>query len=435
MSRWRGTAVLQAPLLATSRSEWLTGLRGAERLAAALDLPAAAPEIRGDHRDPLRFRTLWRSRMVRPGRPDKLLRTLAMLHRWGLTPAGAYGVAAIGHPGRPAIIDERGALTFGEVQRRTNALAKAFSVAGVGEEDTVAIMSRNHRGFIEATVACSKLGADVLCLDTELGAPSVADVLRRDRPAALVYDEEFSALIPRTRGRCKRFIAWCDEDARPSEELLEELIARGESTEPMPPRNRRGIATLTAGGTGSARHSELKVPCSLVLPRALLSPMPLRRGETTIVAAPMCHPWGLVHLKLGLRLGSTLVLRRRFDPQETLREVAEHHATALAVLPDMLQRIMGLGGAEIAQQETTSLRLIAINGSSLPEKLAMPAMASFGDVLYNLHGPSVVKLEGHWLGVDRSSVVASCDGRRSSLTAVRHAHQPRRQDLRCRLDL
>lgn len=401
-------------------------------MAVALDLPAAEPGIRAGRRHPLRFRTLWRSRMVRPARPDKLLRTLTVLHRWGLTPAGAYGVAAIRHPERPAIIDERGALSFGEVQRRTNALASAFSVAGIGEEDTVAIMSRNHRGFIEATVAASKLGADVLYIDTELGAPEIADVLRREHPVALVYDEEFSALIPPAREGCKHFIAWCDEDARPSQELLEELIAQGDTTELMPPREGRCVATLTAGGTGSAQHRERKVPCSVVLPAPLLSPIPLRRGETTIVAAPMCHPWGFVHLKLGLRLGSTLVLRRRFDPQEILREVAEHHATALAVLPAMLQRITGLGKTEIAHHDTTSLRLIAINGRSLPQELAMPAMEMFGDVLYNLFGPSVVKLDGHWVSVNRSSAVAWCDGRRSSLKAVdEHAHRPRRSDVSC----
>jgi fatty-acyl-CoA synthase len=326
-------------------------------------------------------------------RPDKLLRTLAVLHRWGLTPAGAYGVAAIRYPERAAIIDERGALTFGEVQRRTNALAQEFRAAGVGEGDTVAIMCRNHRGFIEATVACSKIGANVLYLDTAFAAPGIAGVLTRTDPVALIYDEEFSALMPQAREGCKHFIAWRDTNGQPPEPLLEELIARGDTTELTPPREGRGVAVLTAGSTGTRRHAEREVPSSLVWPPALLSRIPLGRGETTIVAAPMCHPWGFLHLKLGLRLGSTLVMRRRFDPQATLREVAEHQATTLAVLPEMLWRIMVLGNDAIAQYEITSLQLIAINGSSLPQELAMPAMETFGHVLYNLDGPSVVRLQ------------------------------------------
>lgn len=127
---------------------------------------------------------------------------------------------------------------------------------------------------------------------------------------------------------------------------------------------------------------------------ALHSPIPLRRGQSTIVGAPMCDPWGFLHLKLGLRLGSRLVVRRRLDPHATLREVAQHQATALVVVPEMLQRIMVLGKDAIAGYETTSLQLIAINGFSLPQELAMPAMETFGDVLYNLDGPTVVRLHG-----------------------------------------
>ena len=55
-----------------------------------------------------------------------------------------------------------GTLTFGEVQERTNALARALREEGVKQGDGVAIMCRNHRGFIDITVACSKLGANAL---------------------------------------------------------------------------------------------------------------------------------------------------------------------------------------------------------------------------------------------------------------------------------
>jgi AcrR family transcriptional regulator len=93
-------------------------------------------------------RTLLGTGMPRPTRPDKLLRALVVLRRWGLTPAAVYGVAANLCPERAAIVDELGALSFEQVNRRTNALARALRAAGVGEHDTVAIMCRNHRGFI-----------------------------------------------------------------------------------------------------------------------------------------------------------------------------------------------------------------------------------------------------------------------------------------------
>ena len=62
---------------------------------------------------------------------------------------------------------------------------------------------------------------------------------------------------------------------------------------------------------------------------ALFSKIPLKACETTVIAAPMFHSWGFAHFTLALPLGSTLVLRRKFDPEETLRAVAQHRASAL----------------------------------------------------------------------------------------------------------
>ncbi|MCW2966917.1 MAG: AMP-dependent synthetase and ligase, partial [Solirubrobacteraceae bacterium] len=150
--------------------------------------------------------------IIRPTRPDKLLRIGLALQRWGPTPAAGYIGAAIRFPNETAIIDELGTLTFEEVHRRTNALAHALADAGITEGDGVAIMCRNHRGFIDATVACSKLGAHALYLNTAFAGPQITDVVAREKPAALIYDSEFEELTHEAGKRRKRFIAWHDID-------------------------------------------------------------------------------------------------------------------------------------------------------------------------------------------------------------------------------
>jgi len=104
----------------------------------------------------------------------------------------------------------------------------------------------------------------------------------------------------------------------------------------------------------------------------------------------MFHSWGFAHFTLALPLASTLVLRRKFDPEETLRAVSQHRATALAVVPVMLQRILELARETIARYDTSSLRVIAASGSVLPGELATRTMDTFGDVLYNLYGSTEV---------------------------------------------
>ena len=53
-------------------------------------------------------------------------------------------------------------------------------------------MCRNHRGFIDATLAVSKLGANGLYMNTAFSGPQLADVMEREGPVALIYDEEFA---------------------------------------------------------------------------------------------------------------------------------------------------------------------------------------------------------------------------------------------------
>jgi fatty-acyl-CoA synthase len=332
--------------------------------------------------------------MFEPTRPDKALRSLSALRRWGTTAAAAYTGAAIRHPGRTAIVDERGSLTFEEVHRRTNALARELGRAGVSEGDGVAIMSRNHRGFIEATVACSKLGASALYLNTSFAGPQITEVLERERPVAVIYDEDFGDLVGEGAADRIRIVAWSEPKAGPSassgDPLLEELIARGEDADLEPPAEPGRVVILTSGTTGTPKGAARKQPDSLEPVAALFSKIPLRARETTMIAAPMFHSWGFAHFTLGLPLASTLVLRRKFDPEETLRAVAEHRASALVLVPVMLQRILDLPHETIARYDVHCLKVIAVSGSVLPGELASRAMDAFGDVLYNLYGSTEV---------------------------------------------
>ena len=108
------------------------------------------------------------------------------------------------------------------------------------------------------------------------------------------------------------------------------------------------------------------------------------------IAAPLFHSWGFAHFSLGLILGNTYVLRRKFDPEACLAEVARTRADALAVVPVMMQRIMDLPEETRAKYDLSSLKVVAASGSALPGDLATRWMDEFGDTLYNLYGSTEV---------------------------------------------
>jgi acyl-CoA synthetase (AMP-forming)/AMP-acid ligase II len=338
--------------------------------------------------------TLISSGLLRPMRPDHLVRIGRLYRAWGPTPALGYLAGSFTRPDDTALIDELGALTFAEVNRRTNALAHALADDGIGEGDRVAVMCRNHRGFVDATVALSKLGAHCLYLNTSFAGPQISDVVKREDASAIVYDQEFTDLVAEAAEGRKTYVAWeevdGDDDAIEIDDSLEHLIRRGDPSDPVPPGESGRTVILTSGTTGTPKGATRQSPTSVEPAAALLSKIPLHEGEVTMIAAPLFHAWGFAHFVLGILFGSTLVLRRRFDPEQTLAATAEHRASALVVVPVMLQRILELPEEVRDRYDLRALRVIAVSGSALPGPLATATMDAFGDIVYNLYGSTEV---------------------------------------------
>jgi fatty-acyl-CoA synthase len=325
--------------------------------------------------------------VLHPYPPQVLYGIARTLVRWGMGPAGGFTTLAQRCPDQLALIDERGSLTFRELHERSNALARSLRDRGVGEGDRVARLCRNHRGFVEATLAVTKLGADVLYLNTGFSAPQMGEVCAREEVAAVVFDEEFTDLVDRAGVDTLRILAWVDGDAAVDD--LETLIAAGSPEDLSPPERRARSVILTSGTTGTpkgAARSEGSMDAGV----ALLSRLPLRTGWRCHVAAPLFHTWGWAHLALSMLLGTTLVLRRRFEPEECLAALTEHRCDSLVVIPVMLQRILQLPEETLRAYDLSHVEVVAASGSALPGDLATEWMDRFGDTLYNIYGSTEV---------------------------------------------
>ncbi len=335
------------------------------------------------------LRTLTAAGLVRPTRPDRLMGSAWAFARFGATPAAGYAASALRFPDATAIIDDSGTLTFQQVHERSNAIARALRQDGVREGDGVGIMVRNHRGWVESVVACSKLGADALFLNTSFSGPQLADVTRREDPAALVYDDEFAAILGQAGEGRRRYAAW-SHDAAGTDRSLQELARTGRTSD-LPPPGRTGKAIiLTSGTTGTPKGASRGQPKSLDPAAALLARIPLKARGRTLIAAPLFHAWGFAHFTLGMALSSTLVFKRKFDPEAILSLAARHECSALVAVPVMLQRILELPAATLRAYDCSKLRVVAVSGSALPAAVSERWMDVFGENLYNLYGSTEV---------------------------------------------
>lgn len=333
------------------------------------------------------LRVLTSAGVIHPYPPRVLVGIVTTLRQWGRGPAGGFATLALRAPDQVGVVDELGELTWRELHERSNALARGLRRIGVAEGDSVAVLCRNHRGFVETTIAINKLGADVLYLNTAFAAPQLGEVCERERPAAIVYDEEFDGLVDRAAIDVPRVHAW--QDTETDLPTLEAMITAESTADLTPPRRRGRSVILTSGTTGTpkgAPRSEASFDAGV----ALLSRLPLKRGWRTHIAAPLFHTWGWAHLALAMLMGSTMVLRRKFDPEGCLQAVTQHECDSLVVIPVMLQRILQLPEETLRSYDLSHVKVVAASGSALPGDLGTDWMDHFGDHLYNIYGSTEV---------------------------------------------
>jgi fatty-acyl-CoA synthase len=322
--------------------------------------------------------------------PARLARMAVVLQRYGLLSA-TLAVSALRHADQVAIRDELGELTYRELDEQTNALANAWRGEGLQAGEGVAILARNHRGFLQAVFAAAKCGAKIILLNTSFAGPQIREVAQREGTDMLVFDDEYAEIIGDAQPPRGRWRAWVeDESERDAAETLAALIARGSTARPPRPTRNPRIVILTSGTTGTPKGAPRDEPRSLGIIGGVLSKVPFRARGTTVVAAPMFHAFGFAGMALALSLGSTIVVQRRFDPRATLDALAENDASAMVLVPVMLQRIMELGEDEVRARDLRELRIIFVSGSAVSADLARRTLRAFGPVLYNLYGSTEI---------------------------------------------
>jgi fatty-acyl-CoA synthase len=329
---------------------------------------------------------LVRAGLIRPERPDTLARVGIELARRGPL-ALIITAGALRYGDRVAFVDDLGELSYRDLDRRSNALANAWIEAGVQPGEGIAILTRNHRGFVDALFAAAKAGLRIVLMNTEFAGPQIADVCERENLSNIVLDAEYEDRAPSVR---RAFRGWGEGEPDGELPALEQLIAAGSIDPVDPPGEPPELVLLTSGTTGSPKGAARSQAGSINDLAAMLDRVPFRAREATYVAPPFFHALGLGALMMGIGFGSRVVTARHFDPAAALGDIDRHSCTALVAVPTMLQRILALGLGEIAAHNHSRLRIILSSGSQLPGPVATELQEVFGDVLHVLYGSTEV---------------------------------------------
>jgi len=338
------------------------------------------------------LKTLKRAGVIGGLGPTTLPAAASAFLRGGTTPATAIRIAALKHRDKVYLDDEKGSLTYLEVHRRSNALARAFAGLGIGPGDGIALMCRNHRGFVEANLAGWKLGANVILLNTMFSGPQLADVTAREGAKLVVLDQEFEGLLSEVDERVEKLCGFESEPGTSNLPSLDDLIAANDDSDlPWPAAKGRNII-LTSGTTGTPKGAQRPAPSGLSVLVGMLDRIPHFENEKIVMAAPMFHSWGYLNSVIGTAVGARMILQHRFDPAGTMELVDRFDADVLVAVPVMLQRILELDPSVSDGFRARNLKIVTLSGSALPGGLATAWMDRYGDNVYNFYGSTEVAM-------------------------------------------
>ena len=258
----------------------------------------------------------------------------------------AFGFLAAEAPERPAVLhgDERA--TRGELERRSNRLARAYAEQGVGPGALVTLALPNGIEFLTATLAVWKLGGSPQPISARLPEAERRAIVELAKPALLVgvapgeYGGAFPSVPPGFA-----------PDPALSDEPLPDVV---------PPYSR----TMTSGG--STGRPKLIVDLTPALADPTIAENGMQVRGTTLVPGPLYHAGPFIVSWQCLLSGGTLILTSRFDPEECLRLIERHRVDWALFVPTMMQRIWKLPRAVRERYDVSSLRRVMCTGAPSP---------------------------------------------------------------------
>ncbi|RSM78879.1 AMP-dependent synthetase [Amycolatopsis sp. WAC 01375] len=294
-----------------------------------------------------------------------------------------------------AIVDEAGAVGWRLLGERVNRWIALLRDRGIGEGDRLACVLGNRRETFEVLLACLHSGITVVPINWHLTDPEIAYIVSDSGSKALVvepsYAETAGRAVARSTGECATLIVTGSADEA-GFEAAEPLLARMSSAEPD--GQTCGATMLYTSGTTGAPKGVVNglfvvgAPFSRVakLTRYAHVVLDVPSRERCLLDGPWYHSSQLFFSLLGLLLGSTLVIRRSFDPESTLDTIDRERITAAHLVPTQFIRLLRLPPEVRARFSGASLGRVWHGGGPCPPDVKRRMIDWWGPVLTEYYG-------------------------------------------------
>ena len=318
------------------------------------------------------------------------VKALGKILRSGATnPSQVYRVHALNNPDKVAIQWRDESISFGEFNRRLDAIAASFTRLGFGRGTGVVVMMKNRPEFLETTYGVSRMGGSAVAISWRSTVAELVYLASHCGARGIVFDADLWPTVEEAKRELPNLRSFFAVGGKvPGCNHFDELREGGAGfEEPEGASEDAAVVIYTSGTTGKPKGAVRKFPKD-ALPAAMrfLAETPMRVEDVHLAVCPLYHSTAIGFLTFTHLLGATAVIMDDFKPEAFLQTVERFGVTTTAVIPTMLHRVLALGPDAIAKYSTRSLRAIFAGGAPVPGPLVTQAMDQFGDIVFNFYG-------------------------------------------------
>jgi fatty-acyl-CoA synthase len=244
-------------------------------------------------------------------------------------------------------------VTYGELDRRSDALAADLLARGLRHGDRVATLTGNSPEHVIVFFACAKAGLILLPLNWRLAAPELRFQLEDAEPSVFLVEPEYEALAAGTDHDFE-LLAPPDGDGAPAS-------AEVDGDDPL-------LLIYTSGTTGRPKGAILTHANCFWTNLSLDLASALTGEDVVLQVLPQfhCGGWNVQPL-LAWWKGAKVVLEREFEPARVLSLLAEKRVTSMMGVPAIYLFLSH--EPSFADADLSSLRLAVVGGAPMPEEL------------------------------------------------------------------
>jgi long-chain acyl-CoA synthetase len=298
-------------------------------------------------------------------------------------------------PDAPALIEGERRLLWREFVDTRNRLASALRTLGVAKGEHVIVYLQNGLEAVLGPAAVRAAGAIPVPMNHRLVADEVAYILDHSDARAVFVGDALLETAERVRPSARKVRSWIlvGRERRPWAAHLDELLATGDpaaiAADPMPGL---GGSMIYTGGTTGRPKGALRSSLDPGLIRGFVEAFGLAEPHVHLVAGPLYHSAPAGFAQFTHLFGGTVVVMRRFDPEDALRTIERHRCTSTFMAPTLVKRIVDLPERVRARYDVSSLRVLVVAAAPCPMRVKEQALAYFGPVLWEFYGSTELSI-------------------------------------------